>query len=117
VRWRLSFLVRIEARKAALALGADRDPYLRLDAGGAEVENTALSLGRGWPATALSPAGAGRVRGYFPMQVVQPKLPWKRLPEEGRRAGADPTERGLRQPAVRRDFSARVRKGENLRRG
>jgi hypothetical protein len=43
--------------------GAEHVPHLWPDAG-AKVEIIALSQGRGWTATALSPAVAGRVRGH-----------------------------------------------------
>ena len=43
---------------------ADRCPYLGLDTAG-RLESTALSLGRGCRASALSPAGARRVRGLL----------------------------------------------------
>ena len=51
--------------RLSLALWAGRFPYCRLDTGSTKLEIRPSPAGRGCPATAFLPAGAGRVRGQF----------------------------------------------------
>ena len=49
----------------ALSQGAERVPHLWLDTTGPKWMNSPLPWGEGVPLPALSPAGAGRVRGHL----------------------------------------------------